>query len=67
MCALTNHIDDRAERYLNTLFGVLRVRHLATSTLNSLMQDWSGEYALREIPVAVIQSELAFRGIRAEQ
>ena len=62
MCALTNHIDDRAERYLNTLFGVLRVRHLSTETLNSLVQSWSGEYSMRDIPIAVIRAELEYRG-----
>ena len=61
MGAMSNHFEDRAERYLMSFFGLLRAQHLSTETLESYMRLWDGEYAMNGIPVSMIESELAWR------
>jgi hypothetical protein len=61
MCSLSNHMEDRIERYLTTLFGIARVRSLSTETLNQYLNAWNGEYSVNGIPHFVIQSELDHR------
>lgn len=61
MGAMSNHLEDRVERYLMSFFGLLRAQHLSTETLQKRMSLWDGEYAIDGIPVSMIESELAWR------
>lgn len=61
MCALSNHLEEVADRIFTTYIGVIRVRGMNTDTLKALYATWDGEARLRDIPIAVIQSEIAYR------
>lgn len=60
-------INDRAEQRVEQVFylymGTLRASYLSTETLLRHMDNWEGECSIKDIPVTVIQAELAHRGI----